>query len=129
MSTELHMRYNGAMKYAADMRPVLSVRLYTKDKCFGPGIAELLSRVRRLRSLRAAAASMDMAYSKAWRIVKETEQALGFELLLSTTGGKHGGGAELTQDALKLLEDYTEFLNDLRAAAQALFDERFGSND
>jgi molybdate transport repressor ModE-like protein len=113
------------MKYAADMRPVLSVRLYTKEKCFGPGIAELLLRVRRLHSLRAAAASMDMAYSKAWRIVKETEQALGFELLVSTTGGKHGGGAELTGEAERLLDDYAGFVQDLREAAQALFDKRF----
>ena len=116
------------MKYAADMRPVLSVRLYTKEKCFGPGIAELLLRVRRLHSLRAAAASMDMAYSKAWRIVKETEEALGFELLVSTTGGKHGGGAELTGQAQRLLDDYAGYVKALREAAQTLFEEKFGQD-
>ncbi len=113
------------MKYAGDMRPVLSVRLYTKSKCFGPGIAELLLRVRELSSLRAAAASMDMAYSKAWRIVKASEEALGFALLKSTTGGQHGGGAMLTEEAEALLQSYSGYVAALNEAAQRLFDERF----
>ena len=44
----------------------LTVRLYTEDRtrCFGPGIATLLHRVEEHSSLRSAAASMEMAYSK-----------------------------------------------------------------
>lgn len=113
------------MRNTGDMRPVLSVRLFTKSKCFGPGIAELLSRVREFSSLRAAAASMDMAYSKAWRIVKESEEALGFKLLKSTTGGQHGGGALLTAEAEALLQNYSGFVSALNEAAQKLFDEKF----
>ena len=45
--------------------------LQNGQRFFGPGVAELLERVREHRSLRAAAASMEMAYSKAWRIVNE----------------------------------------------------------
>ena len=74
----------------------LSCRLFTDAKCFGPGVAQLLHAVQELRSLRAAALSMDMAYSKAWTIIKNSEKALGFSLLDSTTGGKGGGGAALT---------------------------------
>ena len=54
--------------------------------------AALLHAVQQLHSLRAAALSMDMAYSKAWTIIKNSEKALGFPLLTSTTGGKGGGG-------------------------------------
>ena len=36
----------------------LSVRLFRGNKCFGPGIAELLRRVDETHSLRAAAMSM-----------------------------------------------------------------------
>ena len=56
----------------------LSCRLFTDAKCFGPGVAQLLHAVQRLHSLRAAALSMDMAYSKAWTIIKNSEKALGF---------------------------------------------------
>ena len=36
------------------LRPVITARLYREGKCFGPGVAMLLRRVRTLRSLRAA---------------------------------------------------------------------------
>ena len=77
-------------------RPVLTIRIFGEEKCFGPGVAVLLRKVRELHSLRAAAMSIGMAYSKAWTILKNAQQSLGFKLLDSTTGGKHGGGARLT---------------------------------
>ncbi|MDE7220558.1 MAG: LysR family transcriptional regulator, partial [Oscillospiraceae bacterium] len=63
------------------LRPAITVRLYTDRKCFGPGVAMLLRRVRELRSLRAAAMDMSMAYSKAWTILREAERGLGVKLL------------------------------------------------
>lgn len=63
----------------------VSVRLFAEEKCFGPGIAALLHRVQELHSLRAAAMSMGMAYSKAWTITKHAERQLGFPLLHSST--------------------------------------------
>ena len=36
---------------------------------------------------------MKMAYSKAWSIMKNSENSLGVRLLLSSTGGVEGGGA------------------------------------
>ena len=81
----------------------VSVRLFAEEKCFGPGIAALLLRVQELHSLRAAAMSMGMAYSKAWTITKHAERQLGFPLLHSSTGGKGGGGATLTPEGERLL--------------------------
>ena len=51
-------------------RPVLTIRIFGEEKCFGPGVAILLRKVRELHSLRAAAMSIGMAYSKAWTILK-----------------------------------------------------------
>ena len=70
----------------------LTVRLFCGEKCFGPGMAQLLRKVQELHSLRAAAMSMNMAYSKAWTITKKAQEALGFPLLHSVTGGRGGGG-------------------------------------
>ena len=92
-----------------NFRPVLTVRIFSDGKCFGPGVAELLRRVEREKSLRAAAISMAMAYSKAWTIIKTAEAKLGFKLLVSTTGGKNGGGATLSPEAEKLLAAYDEY--------------------
>ena len=77
------------------------------------------------RSLRAAAASMEMAYSKAWRIIHEAEEGFGFRLLDSTIGGRHGGGASLTPEAEQLLADYRRFEADIFAYSQARFQEIF----
>ena len=107
------------------LRPVLTVRLFTEEKCFGPGIAELLRRVRELKSLRAAAASMGMAYSKAWTILRAAETGLGFKLLNSTTGGKNGGGATLTPEAEAILVAYERYCANVRQYAAQLFEEDF----
>lgn len=107
------------------LHAVLSVRLFTDEKCFGPGIAQLLRRVETQHSLRAAAISMGMAYSKAWTILKSSQKALGFPLLYSTTGGKNGGGAILTPEAKQLLTAYEEYCKTLNAYAQTLFTEKF----
>lgn len=103
----------------------LSCRLFTDAKCFGPGVAQLLHAVQQLHSLRAAALSMDMAYSKAWTVIKNSEKALGFPLLDSTTGGKGGGGASLTPEGLRLLTAYDTFCSRLHDAADQLFQEEF----
>lgn len=106
-------------------RPVLSVRVFGEEKCFGPGIAELLHRVKTHNSLRAASISMGMAYSKAWTVVKSAENVLGFSLLCSTTGGKHGGGATLSPEAEKLLTAYDAYCVRLRQFAAEIFPESF----
>ena len=99
--------------------------LQNGQRFFGPGVAELLERVREHRSLRAAAASMEMAYSKAWRIIHEAEEGFGFRLLDSTIGGRHGGGTSLTPEAEQLLADYRRFEADIFAYSQARFQETF----
>lgn len=101
----------------------LTVRLYgeAEQRCFGPGMAELLERVREHRSLRAAAASMNMAYSKAWRILRTAEEALGYPLLHSTIGGRSGGGAVLTAEAERLLAFYRQYTAEVTAFAHERF--------
>lgn len=110
---------------STDLHPVLSIRLFREDKCFGRGIAQLLRLVEIHHSLRGAAQAMGMAYSKAWTIVRNCEAVLGFSLLNSTTGGKHGGGATLTPDAVALLETYERYCDRLKACAHELFLEEF----
>ena len=108
-----------------DLRVVLSARVFSDQKCFGPGVSQLLKRVDELHSLRAAAMSLSMAYSKAWTVIKNSEKALGFPLLSSTTGGKGGGGASLTPEGLRLLEAYDTFCTGLHDAADKLFQQEF----
>lgn len=106
-------------------RPVLSVRIFGEEKAFGPGVAELLRRVRSHSSLRAAAASMGMAYSKAWTVIRTSENALGVKLLVSVTGGKNGGGATLSPEAETILAAYEAYCIAVREFAERAFPRYF----
>ena len=103
------------------LHPAVTLRLYTDRKCFGPGVAMLLRRVQTLHSLRSAAMDMHMAYSKAWTILREAERGLGFKLLHSTTGGRGGGGAVLTEQGERLLAAYDACERELRETGDRLF--------
>ena len=70
---------------------------------FGPGIAKLCLGVREMGSLNAAAKGMRMAYSKAWRIIKDTEETL--------------------EDGNRLLDAYLAIEEHLSAEADRLFKE------
>lgn len=111
------------------LHAILSVRVFTDQKCFGPGVAQLLRRVDELHSLRAAAISMSMAYSKAWTVVRNAEEGLGFKLLASTAGGKNGGGAVLTDEARRMIGAYEEYCAKLQDFSARLFEETFAFYD
>ena len=107
-----------------DLHANLTVRIFTDRKCFGPGVAELLRRVRELHSLRAAAMSMNMAYSKAWTVLRTAQEGLGVKLLRSSTGG-----ATLTAEGERLLAAYEDYCAKLTAYGETLFAETFAFYD
>lgn len=76
------------------------------EKFFGEGPCRLLRAVEKTGSLHAAAQSMDMAYTKALKILKNAENALGFSLTARAIGGRNGGGSQLTPEGLAFLEKY-----------------------
>lgn len=83
----------------------------------GRGIANLCLGVREAGSLNAAAKGMGMAYSKAWRIIKETEAALGIQLL--NRDGAHG--STLTEEGDALLDAYISIDAQLQKDAEKAF--------
>ena len=113
------------MKYHG-IKPVYNVWLSKDDgKYFGPGVAMLIEGVKRTGSLSSAAKEIGMAYSKAWRIIKRSEELTGCKLLLSTVGGSHGGGAKLTPEAQQLLAAYQSYVSEVHAFAQERFQVHF----
>jgi molybdate transport system regulatory protein len=81
------------------------------EKFFGKGPHQLLCAVEREGSLRAAAASMNMAYTKALKLLKNAENTLGFPLTMRTTGGKAGGGSTLTPEGKEWILRYEAYCN------------------
>jgi molybdate transport system regulatory protein len=81
------------------------------EKFFGEGPFRLLCAVEETGSLRAAAMSMNMAYTKALKVLKNAEAALGFPLTARTTGGKDGGGSQLTPEGKEWITRYEAYRN------------------
>ena len=79
------------------------------EKFFGEGPARLLHGIEKTGSLRAAAMSMEMAYTKALKLIRNAEAAMGVPLISRSTGGKDGGGSCLTEDGKELLRRYEAY--------------------
>ncbi len=109
------------MSKAKELKPIIRLAIANKgaesNSQFGRGVASLCLGVRSLGSLNAAAKDMKMAYSKAWRIIKETEAALGMQLL--DRDGAHG--STLTEEGDKLLDAYLKVDEMLQEYAEKEF--------
>ena len=93
------------------MRPATRIFLRGDDgeKFFGEGPCRLLKGIERTGSLRSAAKEMEMAYTKALRLVNRAEEVLGFPLTERTVGGKGGGGSRLTPQAKEFIKQYEAY--------------------
>lgn len=94
-------------------------------KFFGKGPMMLLEKVETYGSLNRAAKEMDMAYSKAFRLMKDAEAAFGFPLLERTTGGVSGGGSRLTPEAKEWVAKYATLEKRIKAYAEDAYNDIF----
>lgn len=95
------------------------------DKFFGEGPYQLLLGVERTGSLRCAAMEMGMAYSKAMKLVRHAEAALGFPLTQRTVGGGSGGGSCLTPQGKEWMSRYGDYRDACAQANARLYLEFF----
>lgn len=95
------------------------------EKFFGEGPARLMHGIEETGSLRAAAMSMNMAYTKALKLIRNAETALGFPLIDRKTGGKDGGGSSLTEQGKEWLYRYEAYRDACKQANSRLYLEFF----
>ncbi len=93
------------------MKAVTKIIFYDDngEKFFGEGPARLLRLVEETGSLRAAALTMEMSYSKALRLLQHAEAVLGYPLTTRSTGGRDGGGSRLTPKGKEWLSRYEAY--------------------
>ena len=102
-----------------------TLRIFGRDKAFGPGLTELLRKVEQTGSLQKAAVSMGMSYSKAWKILKTAEEEWGFPMTDRETGGRDGGGSRLTDEGKQVLARYEAFAEEAKEQLDRLFEKHF----
>jgi molybdate transport system regulatory protein len=78
--------------------------IYSQDeRFFGPGRVELLEKIQATGSINMAAKQMQMSYKKAWEMVNSMNNQAARPLVTTQTGGKKGGGAEITPEAIEII--------------------------
>jgi molybdate transport system regulatory protein len=102
------------------VRIELKPRLIVGDeRALGPGKADLLEQIAHLGSISAAAKAMDMSYSRAWALVDAMNRHFQAPVVAAATGGKGGGGAQVTEFGRKVLATYRRVQAALELAADA----------
>jgi molybdate transport system regulatory protein len=100
--------------------PSLSLRInFDPEGRIGPGKIELLEEIAAFGSISAAARGMNMSYKHAWDLVEEMNKLFGKPVVSAQTGGKKGGGAQLTPTGLAVVSRFRAIE---RAAAAAAAD-------
>lgn len=120
-----NIKTKGGLHVAATLRLVDE----TGGKAFGPGVAQLLEGVRRTGSLRGTAGAMGMSYSKAWKVLHESEARLGILLLERQTGGAGGGGSRLTPEGDEMIKQYAAFREEGQRLLAGLAARYFGEEE
>lgn len=81
----------------------------------GYGRVVLLERIMEHGSITKAAKSMQMAYRHAWDLVDSMNRQTKRPFVTLVTGGKGGGGAQVTDEGKKAIRLFWRFHEDLQA--------------
>ena len=101
----------------------VKLMLVTDERFFGPGVCELLERIRETGSIQAAAARMEMSYTKAWKILNRAEKEMNCPLTVRVNGGKSGGRSSLTPEGKKAVAAFREMERRLQMESERILAE------
>lgn len=85
----------------------------------------LLQLIKETKSVQNACRQIAMSRGKAWDMINQMEEALGFAVVKRRQGGNRGGKTELTPEGESFLEWYFEYEKQVKKYASQLFAERF----
>jgi molybdate transport system regulatory protein len=91
---------HAAIRFRVDFGPQLAV---------GPGKIALLERIRHSGSLSQAARELKMSYRRAWLLLDSLNGAFTQPVVQTNTGGRRGGGSQLTALGEQLIRTYRSF--------------------
>jgi molybdate transport system regulatory protein len=85
----------------------LTVRVdFGADRALGPGKIRLLEAIGKTGSISRAGRALGMSYRRAWLLVDDMNRCFRASVVATQPGGARGGGAELTEFGVKLIEMY-----------------------
>lgn len=105
--------YNNDMVKNNSLRFRSKIWLESEDGevIFSYGKMKLLKEIDKTGSISKAAEEMDISFRKAWAMVKTINERAKKPIILTKTGGKGGGGAQLTKEGKEIVNTYFEINN------------------
>jgi molybdate transport repressor ModE-like protein len=94
-----------------------------EETFFGPGVYQLMREIEKYGTILTAARGMKMAYSKSWKIIRNMERCLGFQVLERHAG--RGCGSKLTPKGEAFLAAYNDFVRELNEVGRESFQKHF----
>lgn len=110
------------MGTGADPQPRITVKLKLQifvgaDIAIGPGKAALLEAVATHRSISGAGRALGMSYRRAWLLIDVMNRCWRAPLVVTSVGGKAGGGAMLSPLGAEILSLYRTVQSDIERGA------------
>ncbi len=87
----------------------------------GPGKIALLERMRDCGSLSQAARELDISYRRAWQLLDSLNTSFNEPVIVTSVGGKGGGGSEITKLGLALIDTFRALEKEVTSLAQRSF--------
>ncbi len=107
------------------LHPFVRISIEKEALFFNSKTKLLLLLIRETQSVRDACRHIALSYSKAWNMLNDLEQELGYEVVERKHGGSRGGKTYLTKEGIEFLEKYQQFEQSVRQYAKDEFDRLF----
>ena len=107
---------------AASVRPVPRARVWVERAgkvALTDAGADLLEQIQAKGSLSQAARTLHFSYRRAWMLVDAMNRRWDGALVVTAVGGRHGGGARLTELGQRVLRGFRDLQLHVEAAIDA----------
>lgn len=107
------------------LHPFLRISIEKETLFFNSRTKLLLILIQDTHSVRSACRHIALSYSKAWNMLNQLEQELGYAVIERKHGGSKGGKTFLTKEGSLFLEKFEQFEQNVRQYAKDEFKRLF----
>lgn len=107
------------------LHPFLRISIEKESLFFNSRTKLLLILIQDTHSVRSACRHIALSYSKAWNMLNQLEQELGYAVIERKHGGSNGGKTYLTKEGIEFLEKFQQFEQNVRQYAKDEFNRLF----
>ncbi|HEX9250648.1 MAG TPA: NTP transferase domain-containing protein [Ignavibacteriaceae bacterium] len=107
------------------LHPFVRISIEKESLFFNSRTKLLLILIQETQSVRNACKHIALSYSKAWNMLNQLEQELGYAVVERKHGGSNGGKTYLTKEGIEFLKKYQQFEENVRKYAKDEFDRLF----